>query len=508
MKKTILSLLFLLALSVQAQELTLPVSLMNKDSRLRYSYTILSADQKSAASDIAKAMDRLLVDKKLAVESTSELDTALVDVIFHFDGKNLSSRGHQLKGKSTAQFAQKGVELLEKEFYSGIRPSYSTVFAGDDGAYAEYRIPSVLALPSGRIVAFIEARKGHKDQAENNIVARYSDDMGKTWSSLIVVDEQGEASLNNICAVYVAERNQILVMYQYFPPKLTEGSNFATGEQLKTFTITSNDGGKTWDERKDVSAQVLYPEMKTVCSGPGIAIRSTTGPDKGRILVPFNANGGGRWFNYVVYSDDLGDNWKITEGHTGYGANESQIVQTGSTEYLINARSHRFVGVDTYDAPSGWNPWNFSKVTRNRVHTRLTLTGSDEQWSDTEVQLNQPDPTCQGSVLRISGLGIGKENAKSRILLSNPASQHTILEERPYANTAPRRINGTVKISYDEGKTWTYEKRIYGNRFTEYQYSVLVDLGNGKVGCLFEAHPETKFAVFDVEWLTEGNDKF
>lgn len=507
MKKTCLFLLLILSVSIQAQELILPMSLMNKDSRLRFSYAVFSSDKKVTSTDIAKEMERLLAEKKLDIEYAPGVDTAWVDIVFHFDGKVLSYRNHQIKAKSVSQYAQKSVLFLEKMFYSGTRPSYSTVFTGDDGKYAEYRIPSVLALPSGRIVAFIEAREWHKDQAANDIIVRYSDDMGATWSPQILVDQQGESSLNNPCAVYIPERDQILLMYQSFPPKLTEGSNFTTGEQLKSLTITSNDGGETWGQPKEVTKQVLYPGMKTICSGPGIAIQATDGPDKGRILVPFNANGGGKWFNYVVYSDDLGDTWKMTKGHTGYGANESQIVQTGPTEYLINARSHRYVNSNTDEAPADWNPWNFIKVTRNRVNTKLALSGSNEQWGATEVQNNQPDPTCQGSILRISGLGIGKKNQKSRILLSNPASQYTLLEEdRPYSNTPPRRINGTVKISYDEGKTWTDEKRIYGNRFTEFQYSILVNLGNGKVGCFFEAFPEVRFAVFDIEWLTGGED--
>ncbi|MEG0162493.1 MAG: hypothetical protein RR652_01020 [Mucinivorans sp.] len=49
-----------------------------------------------------------------------------------------------------------------------------------------------------------------------------------------------------------------------------------------------------------------------------------------------------------------------------------------------------------------------------------------------------------------------------------------------------------------------YGKRIYGDRFTESQYSVLVDLGEGKVGCIFEANENIKFAVFDLCWLTGG----
>lgn len=508
MKKTLLFLLLIYSVGVRAQELTLPSSLMNKDSCLRHSYTIYSPGLETFTAHLAKAMERLLVDKKRAIDYRPDLDTALVDVVFHFDGKKLRYRDRRVKGGggSISRYAKSGVRLLERMFYSGTRPSYSTVFTGDDGTYAEYRIPSVLVLPSGRIVAFIEARQWHKDQAENDIVARYSDDMGKTWSDLIVVDQQGAASLNNICVIHIDERSEILVMYQCFPPKLSEGSSFATGEQLKTLIVTSKDGGETWGTSRDISAQVTYPGTKTMCSGPGIAIRATDGPDKGRILVPFNANGNGGWFNYVAFSDDLGDSWKITKGHSGYGANESQIVQTGPTEFLINARSHRFPEANTYETPAGWNPWNFTRVTRNRVNTRMTLAGDKDTWAPTEVQLNLPDPTCQGSVLRLSGLGIGKKKEKSRILLSNPASQYTVPDTRPYANTPPCRMNGTVKLSYDEGKTWTYAQRIYGNRFTEYQYSVLVDLGKGRVGCFFETYPSVRFAVFDVTWLTGGED--
>lgn len=491
---------------MRAQELLIPSELVNQNPHLRYSFTVYSVDDRDRATEIATEMRRLFAEKNLDFEYAPALDTALVDVVLHFDNKMLRYRNAQIPFASAVKAAREGVGLLEKEFYSGMRPVYSSVFQGDDGKYAEYRIPSVIALPGGRIVAFIEARAWHKDQAENDIVARYSDDMGQTWSDPIVVDEQGQSSLNNVCAVYIAERNEILVMYQCFPPKTTEGSIASDGAALRAFTVVSTDGGETWSEPRDITQQVVYPYMKTVCSGPGVAIRSTTGPDKGRILVPFNANGGGKWFNYVVYSDDLGDNWKMTKGYSGYGANESQIVQTGPGNYLINARSHRYPETNTLFAPQDWNPWNFSRVTRNRVNTRLILKGNKEEWWPTEVKANQPDPTCQGSIIRLSGWGVGDGSDKSRLLLSNPASQHTVLADRPYANTPPQRINGVVKLSYDEGETWAHAKRIYGNRFTEYQYSVLVNLGNGKIGCLFEAFPEVKFAVFDLEWLTGGED--
>lgn len=493
-------------LSVHAKELTIPAAWMNKSDQLSHSFTVISADKEMIAANLADQIQHILTAKKLNLEYTPVPDTALVDVVLHYNEDKLTCRNWQIDVKDISAAADKAALMLEKSFYSGMRPAYSTVFRGDDGKYAEYRIPSVIALPSGRIIAFIEARKWHSDQAENDIIARYSDDMGKTWSEQIVVDEQGKSSLNNACAIYIAERDQILVMYQSFPPKTSEASGFSGNDRLKVFTITSNDGGETWNHPKEVTDWIKHPDATIVCSGPGIAIRSTTGPDKGRIVVPLNAIGKKGWFNYLAYSDDLGESWKYTGNHSGYGANESQVVQTDTNRYLINARSHRYPEFDTEETPDGWNPWDFTRVTRSRVNTPVTLEGNRVEWGKTDVQPNQPDPTCQGSILRISGLGIGEKRDRSRILLSNPASQYTVPENKPYANTPPRRLNGTVKISYDEGENWAHSKRIYGNRFTEYQYSVLVNLKDGKIGCLFEAYPEVKFAVFDLEWLTGGED--
>lgn len=491
-----------------AQELILPRSI-NKDGKLTHSYAVRSERDGAMAQAIARRMEEIIRQQQLDIEYATDLDEQFVDLVFRIDEEGRMSVGDEnIRFINVSQAAKRGVDLLKKRFYNGMRPRYSTIFEGGKDGYVEYRIPSAVALPTGRIVAFIEGRATHRDQAENNIVAKYSDDGGVSWSELITVVQAGEASLNNPCAVYVEEDNRILLMYQYFPPKSTEGSNrpgLDGDDIVRAFIVSSDDGGVNWSAPRDITRQVKHPEVNSMCSGPGVGIRVTAGPDKGRIIVPFNGNGSTRWVNYVVYSDDRGDTWRMAPGESGYGTNESQIVQVGDTEFMFNARSHRYPEDTTYTSPTGWNPWNFAKVTRNRAHIPVTINGDWVEWHQTRVMENQPDPTCQGSIIRVGSYGDGVE---SRILLSNPASQHTVtVKERAYAQTPPMRINGTVRISYDDGQTWRYSKRIYGNRFTEFQYSVLVDLGAGKVGCIFEAHPEVRFAVFDLRWLTEGRDK-
>ncbi|MEG2478744.1 MAG: sialidase family protein [Mucinivorans sp.] len=495
MKKTLFLLLALWSLEASAQQLILTEP-TNKNDKLSYSFVVKSEHCALQAQSIAAKIEDLLSDREIAIRNTPKLDT-LSDVVITIPKEGVMViDGQEIRYTNLDQASAKAAKFLDQRFSTVGSPTYSTLWQWGQGGYGAYRIPSVVALPNGNIVAFIEARAHSKhDQAENDIIAKISQDGGRSWSEQIMVAQAGGASLNNPCAVYVEQDHKIILLYQYYPQNITEGSS-AVGVQgdniSRVFTVESMDDGRTWSAPKDITVQAKHPEANSICSGPGAAIRLSQGEHKGRIVVPFNANGSTRWFNYLLYSDDRGLNWQIAPGESGYGTNESQIVEIGDGELLMNTRSHRYPQDTLYTAPKGWNPWNFEKVTRNRANIRIAMKGDSTIWIGTKVQENLPDPTCQGSIIRIGKI----------LLLSNPASQYTVTREgRAYGQTPPMRINGTVKVSHDWGKTWDRSKRIYGDRLTEFQYSVLVDLGHGKVGCLFEAGTEIKFASFDLKWL-------
>ena len=65
----------------------------------------------------------------------------------------------------------------------------------------------------------------------------------------------------------------------------------------------------------------------------------------------------------------------------------------------------------------------------------------------------------------------------------------------------------TVRISYDEGKTWSEGKTIYSGSSA---YSSLTILENGDIGLFFEQDDYTKnpFVSFSLKWLTDGKDKW
>lgn len=494
MRNFLLTFIMLCATSAFAQQQLLLDKPLNKSDKLSYGFSLFSLTDAAQASEIGFKIDSILASKSVPISLVCP-DMADLEIKIPERGVLQIGNNH-IKYSSVQQAASKAAKFLTSKFIAAGQPTYSTPFMWGKEGYASYRIPSVVYLKDKTIVAIIEARvNALRDQAENDLVAKISTDGGQTWGSPIIIAEAGGASLNNPCVVYIEEQNKIVLLYQYYPPKTTEGTTavgFEGDNISRIYTISSTNGGKSWSTPQDITRSAKHPEANSVCSGPGAAICLQEGPHKGRIVVPFNANGSTRWFNYLLYSDDCAESWKIADGESGYGTNESQVVEIKYGELLLNTRSHRYPEANNYTAPKDWNPWNFERVTRNRAHIRVSMLADTTVWHPTEVQYNLPDPTCQGSIIRVGDL----------LLLSNAASQHTsAIAGRPYAQTPPARINGSVRVSKDFGLTWSSSKRIYGDRLTEFQYSVLVDLGGGKIGCLFEAEPEVKFAVFDLEWL-------
>ena len=65
----------------------------------------------------------------------------------------------------------------------------------------------------------------------------------------------------------------------------------------------------------------------------------------------------------------------------------------------------------------------------------------------------------------------------------------------------------TVRISYDEGRTWTEGKTIYEGSSA---YSSMTILKNGGIGLFFEQdkHAKNPFVSFSLKWLTDGKDQY
>ena len=354
----------------------------------------------------------------------------------------------------------------------------------DNDGYPRVRIPAVCVTNKGTVLAFAEGRQGG-DHSENDIILKRSEDGGRTWGKVQVVDERGTLCLNNPLPVVLRDTGRVLLIYQVFPEdrhgraigkhvKLASPGLDGPGVQ-KCYITHSDDDGKTWSTPRDITAMVKRPKtIESFASGPGVAIQLRRGTHKGRILAPFNESWhveGKRHFAvYTAYSDDGGTTWKLgasaANGSKGYG-NEVQVVERADGSVLLNSRSN-----------SG-----------ARLRKTAVSTDGGQTFSPLKDAPALPEPQCQGSILRYTDPLDGR---KSRLIFANPASRSG-------------RRNGTIKLSYDEGKTWPVAKTLYPGG---YAYSCLTVLPDGTMGCLFErdGYKRITFARFSLKWLTGGKD--
>jgi sialidase-1 len=328
-----------------------------------------------------------------------------------------------------------------------------------------HRIPALLPLPEGPLLAFAELRPTLADNGTNDLVVSSSPDAGTTWSTPRVIADLPGRSLNNPCAVHVARgphAGRTLLLFQSFPTGCGEAcvQPGVTGDKIcQTLVIHSDDRGATWSVPRDITAETKRPTgVTSVASGPGVGIQLTVGPHAGRIVIPFNEGPYNAWRVYAAWSDDGGDTWSFGEpapnGSPGRG-NEVQAVERPDGSILMVSRQF------------GGGGRRKSTVSRDGGAT----------WSPLMTVPDLVDPSCMG------GLAARTVGGRQTIVCSGPGS--------PTA-----RIDGTLWASFDGGITWPASLRIAEGPFA---YSVPMFLDDRRVGVLYEIDRTGTIAFAVVE---------
>ena len=324
-----------------------------------------------------------------------------------------------------------------------------------------YRIPAIVTAANGDLVVAIDERvQNCGDLNVNNdinIVIRRSTDNGKTWSEIEkAVDFPKGKSGSDPSMIVDGETKEIFLFYNFMDLDNEK-------DVFYLHYVKSSDNGKTWSEPVDITSQITKPEWKNdfkfITSGTGIYTST------GKILhCLVNLKRG----LYVFGSDDHGKSWYFIDTPIK-PADESKIVELADGSWMINSRVN------------------------NKKGMRYVHVSKDEGkiWkSGPEPVLI--DPGCNGSIIRYTSIKEGYN--KNRLLFAN-------------AKMEKGRKNMTVRISYDEGTTWSEGKTIYPGSSA---YSCLTVLKNGDIGLFFEKneYTENTFVSFSLKWLTDGNDKF
>ncbi len=369
--------------------------------------------------------------------------------------------------------------LVETAF--GQSPVNNTVFSMEevDGVTYGYRIPSLLTTAKGTLLAFAERRVGLHDHAQNDVVLKRSVNKGKSWQAMQVIADSGMNSLNDPLAVEL-ESGRILLMFQMFPYGIharnsgwiqMADNGYDGPRNTKSYLTYSDDEGKTWAEAREIT-KMVRPHDRISIGSPGVGIQLKRGKHKGRVLMPLyytrKLNQNERdWTNGVAYSDNEGLTWKTSNdipeiGHTGFG-NEAQIVEKPDGSILFVARN------------------------QEGIHRKVaTSKDGGVTWENMRVDYGLPGTPCQGSVLRYSW----PEDGESLILQSGPANKY-------------KRTQGTIRLSEDEGKSWSYSREIPAEFFA---YSCLTKLSDGDIGLLYETNQYLNivFTSFTTDWVKQG----
>jgi hypothetical protein len=357
-----------------------------------------------------------------------------------------------------------------------LQPKRTDVFVSGRDGYHTYRIPSVIAARDGTLLAFCEGRKsGRGDSGDIDLLLKRSDDGGRTWGSAQIVWDDGANTCGNPCPVVDRETGTIwlLLTWNHSRDRESQIKQNTGMDTRRVFVTHSDDDGRTWASVREITKTTKEPHWRWYATGPGVGIQLSQGPRQGRLIVPCDhslvtPDDPTGYNSHVIYSQDHGRTWQLG-GVIRPAVNECQIVELTDGTLMMNMRN--------YDR---------SQTTR----AIATSTDGGKTWSEVRHDPALVEPICQASFLRFTKR---PDDDRNRLLFSNPA----------HGERGQRR-DMTVRVSYDEGRTWPVRRLLWPGPAA---YSCLVVLPDGDMGCLFEAgdeHPYERiiFAMFSREWLT------
>ena len=325
--------------------------------------------------------------------------------------------------------------------------------SGKEG-YPRYRIPSLVMMKSGALLAVCEGRVDGGGLTGNvDLVSKRSTNNGRTWSALARVADLGKDTVGNQAVLVDAQTGVVWIAHTVSPggeleAAITRGE---TRRSTRVYVTHSRDEGKTWSLPRDITAEVKRPGWTWYGCGPGVGLQLKNG----RLFFPcYHAEGkkGQTYRSHSIFSDDHGKTWQLG-GSAGRLNGESQALQRRDGSIYLNART------------SGKGP-----LAKSIVESR----DNGQTWTAKKIDRALYDPPCQASLLKLT-----PADGRPRWLFCHPAG--------------PGRRNLTIRLSVDEGRTWTGGSLLL--RKGDSQYSSMALLSNGRMGVLYDCWEDNNYQI-------------
>ncbi len=432
---------------------------------------------------------------------------------------------------------------------------FNQVFSRATGNADNYRIPAIVKTKSGVIVACADERYYTGADNPNRIdkVIRRSTDGGVTWQEQIVaVKEYGESKMNasaaiDPCLLYDEDSNTVFMIYLHSPSKVwildsAKGTGYdSAGRKLLKigksiayvadsndiiyadgkrsgyvydgdayvykdgenagdiysgtgpvreyptcflYICKSTDEGLTWSKPECLNLQVKDKYMTFIGACPGTGLKIKNGKHAGRLVLPIYFNTLSKMLSLsscVIYSDDGGVTWK-----RGKSPND------GRRSFIFKLSS-RFVGEpdmitesQVIEMPDGVLRMFMRNHSPKRLISMAESRDGGETWTNYRYNKALEHPICQVSA--INAMYKGKEVT----LVCNSADKK-------------KRINGTIRLSYDYGETFVASALVKEGEFV---YSSMVQADDGDIVLLYEGstmHETVDSLKFSIEEIEKGS---
>ena len=354
-----------------------------------------------------------------------------------------------------------------------------------NGGRINYRIPALLTLQNGDILAFADKRTGGAGDLPNQIevYVRKSTNNGTNFNAEKRITPQSTSKKDghgDTAVVLDKKTGHILAL-------VAAGQGFVQStphDPIRIKVIRSKDNGESWSEPIDITSQVYGDGCKDptrrywygafVSSGNGLQMRN------GRIMFIINvressSTSATSFRNYALYSDDGGYKWRVSRGSpkNPKGGNEAKVVELNDGSLLMHIR---------------WTP--------NRLQSRSYDYG--ETWTDATVINGIPASHSNGDLIVYTSILNGYD--KNRLI--------TLVDSRAWNG----KVSGypgvpVFYVSYDEGMTWTNKKTLYSRAAG---YSSLAILKDGSIGILAELTQPWNGPIWflraSIEWCNPNDN--
>ncbi|MBQ9587389.1 MAG: exo-alpha-sialidase [Bacteroidales bacterium] len=329
------------------------------------------------------------------------------------------------------------------------------LFKSGDLGSARWRIPAILCLDDGSLLITCDKRKNnYRDLPEDiDIVSSRSTDGGRTWSNPVtIVAGTGYKHGYGDAALVQCENGDIICAFA--------GGNgyFASTENdpIRTYICRSTDRGHTWGKPRELTAMLWGSQAVNSAtrdyrgaffsSGNGLRLRRGTHAGRIMFALPMLRKAQNTSDNFVVYSDDNGETWQVSDMAYA-GGDEAKLMELSDGTILLSTRQNGARGYNR--STDGGHTW-----------------GAQGKWE--EMTTN----ACNGDMLRVMATDQG--DSINLLLHSIPNSM--------------QRANVSLFVSHDEGHSWASPLLLCNGPSV---YSSMTLLPTRGIGIFMEKGPDT-----------------